>query len=240
VPTPISEWKPKVKAHYDSVNWATWSHGEFLRDPCRCQRIDSRYAFSPADGIIIAQTRVNPDSDLIETKGTHCTLKELLDPWKIDTPCLVVSIFLTALDVHIVRCPIGAIMSHQHVGPRVSANLPMLFEEKELCEKGRISKPDQRYMASNARVLCRFRSTNLRYQMFLVLLADSDVSAVMPFDPRKHAPLAQSERCFAVRWGSQATLILPLTSRYRFKTLCKVTDHVEAGVDPLVEIIRKT
>jgi phosphatidylserine decarboxylase len=236
--TPFSEWGPKLKAHYDKINWAKFSHGEFLRDPCRCQRIDSRFAFSPADGLIIGQARVMAQDDLIETKGTHCTLQELMAPWLVEGPCLAISIFLTALDVHIVRCPTGGIMSHQHVGPRVTANLPMLFEEKALCEKGHISKADERYMPKNARVLCRFSSTTLAYRYYLVLLADSDVSAVMPFDPRKHAPLAQSERCFAVRWGSQATLVLPLDKRYRFRVKCRVTDHVEAGVDPLVEIER--
>src|SRR5208282_4422485 len=130
----------------------------------------------------------------IETKGTHCTLRELMAPWPIETPCLVISVFLTALNVHVIRCPTGAIMSHEHVGPRLTANLPMLFEEKSLCEKGRVSKPDQRYMAKNARVLCKFSSTNLGYTYYLALLADSDVTAILPFDPLKRASLAQSER----------------------------------------------
>ena len=47
---------------------------------------------------------------------------------------------------------------------------------------------------------------------------------------------AQNERFSFIRWGSQVDLVLPLDDRFDFKTLQNVTDHVEAGVDPLVEI----
>ena len=236
----MSEWLKEARDKYAKWPMVDMSHREFFRDPPRVQRIDSRFFFSPADGIIISQSRVSPNDDLLETKGTHCTLAELLSPWEIDQPCLCVSIFLTFWDVHIVRMSTGGIIYNQHVGPRRSCNAPMLFEENGILKKGVISKADQRYMASNARMLSRITSTNLTYTYYMVSLADSDISAILPFDHRLRAPLAQSERCFAVRWGSQATLVLPLDPRYKFKTLCQITDHVEAGVDALVSIERRT
>jgi phosphatidylserine decarboxylase len=234
----LKEWRSTAVEKYKDLGLARVSHQEFLRDPCRAQRVDSRFFFSPADGILIARQTADPDTDLIETKGTHCTLRQLMAPWQVDRPCLVVSVFLTFYDVHIIRCPTGALLSHQHAKPLRTMNLPMLWEEQQICKKGRVSAADERFMASNSRTLCRFWSSSLAYRYFLVLLADSDVSAIMPFDPGKHAPMAQSERCFQVRWGSQASLVLPLDSRYYFQPLCEVTDHLEAGVDALIEIQR--
>ena len=240
MPTSMQDWRSTAMEQYKNLGVERLSHYEFLRDPPRVQRIDSRFFFSPVDGIIIGQSRVSPDDDLIETKGTKCTVSELMKPWPIETPCLCISVFLTFYDVHIVRCPTGAMLSHQYVGPVRTMNLPMLFEEQSICRKGRVSSQDLRYMATNGRVLCKFASTNLAYRYYMVLLSDSDVSAIMPFDPRPRAALAQGERCFAVRWGSQCTLVLPLDPRYRFKPLAKISDHVEAGVDPLVRIERRT
>jgi phosphatidylserine decarboxylase len=239
VPTSIAEWRKTAMEKYKSLGTARLSHVEFLRDPCRAQRIDSRLIFAPADGIIIGQQIAKPDTDLIETKGTHCTLRELMQPWPIERPCFVLSIFLTFYDVHMVRCPVGGVLTYQRVGPIVTKNLPMLFEEHEICAKGRVSKDDLRYMARNAKVLCRFDSMKLAYRCYLILIGDSDVSAIMPFSDSKHASLDQCERCFVVRWGSQASLVLPVDQRYRFEPLCKVTDHVEAGIDALVKVSRR-
>jgi hypothetical protein len=80
------------------------------------------------------------------------------------------------------------------------------------------------------------RSSILRYQYYIVQIADSDVAEILHFDRRQHAPMSQSERFSLVRSGSQVALILPLDPRYHFRTLCQVTDHVEAGVDALVKI----
>ena len=71
-----------------------------------------------------------------------------------------------------------------------------------------------------------------------VLLADSDIDQVLPYDNRKHAPKMQGQRSHYITYGSQCNLILPLDPRIKFKTLCKVTDHVEAGTDALVSAER--
>jgi phosphatidylserine decarboxylase len=236
MPTSLAEWLPAAKKKYENIDWNHWSHEDFLRDPCRAQRVDSRYFFSPADGVIIGQACVSPDDDVVEAKGVEVTLADLMKPWPIDQPCLVINIFMTALDVHINRMPTGGILTHEPAGPIRTSNLPMLWIEKGIIEKGVIFKKGMQYVKDNARMLNRVWSTNLGFWYYMVQIADSDVSAIMPFDHRKHAPLAQSERFSLVRWGSQVALVIPLDPRYRFRTLCNVTDHVEAGTDPLVKM----
>ena len=171
---------------------------------------------------------------MIETKGTHCTLSELMAPWEIDTPCLVIGIFLTFWDVHRIRTPSAGVLTNQFVEPIKTCNAPMLFEESSILKKGTISKADMKYMASNGRVLCRISQPGYTY--YMVLLADSDIDRILCYDHRKHAPMMQCQRSHYVTYGSQCNLILPLDSRYKFKTLCDVTDHVEAGRDALISI----
>jgi phosphatidylserine decarboxylase len=232
----MREWLTETKKRYSKWPLTDLSHREFFRDPPRAQRIDATKFFSPADGVLIGQKRVAPDGDVVEAKGVDITLADLVRPWVIDQPCLVINVFMSFYDVHINRMPTGGILTRQHAGPIRSSNLPMLWIEKGIVEKGMIFKDDMQYVQSNARMLNRVYSTNLAYTYYMVQIADSDVSAIMPFDHRKHAPLAQSERFSLVRWGSQVALILPLDKRYKFRTMCNVTDHVLAGSDALVKI----
>jgi phosphatidylserine decarboxylase len=236
--TSMKEWRKEAMEKYGDVALQQMSHTLFFRDPPRAQHVDSSRFFSPADGVIISQARVAPDGDLVEAKGVNVTLADLMKPWLIDQPCLVIGIFLSFYDVHICRMPTSGILTNQQVDPIRTANLPMLFEESSIVKKGTVSKRDMKYMASNSRVLCKVSNTPMAYDYFMVLLADSDVNCILPFDHRKHAPLSQSQRSHVVRWGSQCNLILPLDPRYKFRALQKVTDHVEAGTDPLVSIER--
>jgi len=235
----MEEWRATAVEKYKGYSLQRMAHAEFFRDPPRAQRIDATRFFSPADGVIIGQSRLVPECEVVEAKGVDVSLADLLHPWTIDQPCLVINVFMTFYDVHINRMPTGGILTREPTGPIRTCNLPMLWVEKGIVKKGVIQKGDMKYMASNARMLNRVWSTNLRYTYYMVQLADSDVSAIMPFDHRKHAPLAQSERFSVVRWGSQVALILPLDPRYKFRTLCNVTDHVEAGTDALVSIERR-
>jgi phosphatidylserine decarboxylase len=234
----MSVWRKEAMEKYGDVSLKVMSHEKFFRDPCRAQQIDSSKFFSPVDGTIISQSRVAPAGDVIEAKGVDVTLSDLLKPWKIDQPCLVIGVFLSFYDVHIVRMPTSGILTNQHVDPIRTANLPMLYEEQSIVKKGVVSKIDLRYMATNARVLCRINNTPMQYEYYMVLLADSDVNAILPFDHRHHAPLSQNQRSHVVRWGSQCNLILPLDPRFKFKTLQKRTDHVEAGTDALLSVER--
>ena len=234
MPTPMKEWLATAVEKYKDYPLERMAHTEFHRDPCRAQHVDSSLFFSPADGTIITQARVAPQGDIVEAKGVDVTLADLVHPWQIDQPCLVIGIFLSFYDVHRIRMPTAGVLTNQFVDPIRTCNLPMLWEEQSIVKKGTVSKRDMRYMKSNGRVLCKISQP--QYTYYMVLLADSDINCVLPYDPKKHAPLMQCQRSHYVTYGSQCNLILPLDSRFKFKTLCQITDHVEAGRDALVRI----
>jgi phosphatidylserine decarboxylase len=58
----------------------------------------------------------------------------------------------------------------------------------------------------------------------------------MPFELRQNQPVAQGSRFSQIRYGSQVDLIVPLSSRWDFAPIQSTHSHVEAGIDPLVEV----
>ena len=236
MPTPMREWVTVARKKYEDMSVEEMSHREFLRDPPRAEMVDPDRFFSPADGIIINQRIVQPGGELIEAKGVHVTLDEMMAPWEVEGPCLVCSIFMTFWDVHVNRMPCGGWIDSQPVEPLRTANLPMLFVEHGILEKEQILKKNMLYVRDNARVLNRVQCHWMNYDFFIVQIADSDVTAIMPFQPESHPFIAQSERFAIVRWGSEVAMVLPLDKRFKFTPLCRVTDHVEAGTDALFRI----
>jgi phosphatidylserine decarboxylase len=112
----------------------------------------------------------------------------------------------------------------------------MLYVEQGIVKQDRIRRGDMAFMQANARVINEVYCPQWRYKYYMVQIADSDVSIILHFKPDEQARLNQGERFGMIRWGSMVAMILPLDPRFRFKPLCKVTDHVEAGLDALVRI----
>ena len=71
----LTEWvETDVKRVKDQpLKWLSEDH--FFRDPNRPMYSDNGYLFSPADGIIIYQQRVQPTECLVEIKANpiHCS-----------------------------------------------------------------------------------------------------------------------------------------------------------------------
>lgn len=241
MPTPMNEWLATAVAKYQGYSLTNMSHAAFFRDPPRTMHQDRDLIFSPADGTILYQKRVDPDSDLIETKGVHVTLNDLLGPHAVELdnrPCMVVGIFMSFYDVHINRMPTDGLLTHYHIPSLRTGNIPMLWVEKGIVQKSKLFKKNMQYVADNSRVVNEVYVSSMRYKYFMVQIGDSDVNTIMHFSPDDHAHMNQCQRFSLVRWGSQVDLILPLDSRYKFKPVCQVTDHVEAATDVLLKIER--
>jgi phosphatidylserine decarboxylase len=232
----LDKWleSPEVKA-FSRMPQAKASHEFFFRNPPRTMWIDHQLMASPADGVITCQGRYDPEADLIDVKGTDCTVNRLLGPWAIEGPAMVICIFMTAADVHWNRCPTAGLVSHRSVPGLRTMNLPMLFTERGLLDKGLIRKGTFGFMAANERVVNQFWVSSMIYTYYVVQIADSDVNCIVPMKIEKVASFNQNERFGQIIWGSMCCLILPLDPRYRFKPLAKVTDHVEA-TDAIIRI----
>jgi len=212
------------------------SEGFFFRDPTRSLKINPFVFYSPADGVLLYQKEVNPGEEIIEVKGRNFTLKNLLMDNDFNQKCLVIGIFLTFLDVHIVRIPTSGNVFYKDLPKIKSSNLPMTFFERDLLNESKIDYKDMKYLFYNSRKLSKVIYPRLDYTYYIVEISDSDVDLSLHLKKNGEFHL-QGDRLSVIRYGSQVDLVLPQDTRYQFELLQEEGMHVEAGVDPLVRVI---
>lgn len=211
----------------------------FFRDPARPAYSDPSYFFSPADGVILYQTAVGPEDAILDIKGKRYSLQEALRDDTFDRPGLVIGIFMTFFDVHINRLPYPGRLSYRPVDAIDTFNHPMLDIEESLLDDLRIPATGTDYLHCNQRMVNRVDSSLLGQSYYIVQIADYDVDCITPFELKQNQPCDQGARFSAIRYGSQVELVIPLSNRFDFVPVQPVGVHVEAGIDPLVEIRAK-
>lgn len=221
-----------------SVEWLSSCH--FFRDPCRPTYSDLRYFFAPADGILLYQRVVKPDESLVDIKGRPYSLRDALRDPAYDQESLVIGIFMTFYDVHINRVPYPGRLSYRELDPIDTYNHPMLDVETEILEALRVNTASLEYLRHNQRVVNRVESIQLGLTYRILQIADYDVDCITPFSMKQNQPYDQGERFSQIRYGSQVDLIVPLSRRFEFQPIQSTGDHVEAGVDPIIEVIERS
>ena len=234
--TPMKTWIKQAKKEAPVDDLRKMSTEYFFRDPIRTELANRDFFFTPADGFITLQGRFDPESDLVDVKGANITLNSLLGPSAIDTPALAIGIFMSFLDVHMNRSPTECILTRNNLPPLRTQNQPMLWAEHDILEDLHLNKQHFGFMADNERVVNTCFVPHLRYTYYVVQIADSDVNYIVHLKSNPVAWFNQNERFGQIRWGSMCVLIMPLDERYKFKPLCKISDHVECSIDPLVKI----
>ncbi len=169
-------------------------------------------------------------------KGAQCTTNDLLSTLAIDTPSLVIGIFMSSLDVHYNRVPSECVMDRFPMPPIRTMGLPMLWTEKGILDDLRIKPGSFGFMRDNERVVNRFFAPHMGYTYYVVQIADSDVNMIVPLKCQPTAWFNQNERFGQIIWGSMCVLVMPLDSRFKFKPLRKIGDHVECCNDPIVRV----
>ena len=232
----IAEWVESDVAPVrdKSVEWLSSQH--FFRDPCRPTYADARYFFSPADGIILYQRTVRPDECLVDIKGKPYSLREALREPDYDHESLVIGIFMTFYDVHVNRVPYPGRLSYRELDAIDTYNHPMLDVETEILDDLKVSTDSLEYLRHNQRVVNRVESIALGLSYRILQIADYDVDCITPFRMKQNQPFEQGQRFSQIRYGSQVDLIVPLSRRFEFLTLQSTGDHVEAGLDPVIEV----
>jgi phosphatidylserine decarboxylase len=209
----VSEFRGK------SIRWLSESH--FFRDPSRPLVSDPSYFFAPADGIILYQRRVRPDRRIVGIKGRNFTLRDAMRDPTYDRESLVIGIFMTFFDVHVNRVPYSGRLSYKELEPIDTYNYPMLEVETALLDELRVKTDGGQWY-------------------YILQIADFDVDSILPFELKQNRPFKQNQRFSQIRYGSQVDLVIPLSEFFEFTPLQCVGMHVEAGVDPLIRIDRKT
>ena len=235
---PLKEWlKTTEVLRYQKMSEEEAFHHYFFRNPLRTMWANRGLFAAPADGIITSQARLAPDEDLFDVKGADCSINDILCR-KLDTPCLVTAIFMTAADVHANRAPTDVILTRHPVPPLRTSNVPMIWAEHDLLDKGLIRAGTYGFMRNNKRVVNECWCGSLKYKYWLAQIADSDVNCIIPLKDEKTAYYNQNEVFGKIEWGSMCVLVLPLDKRFKFRSLCQIADHVEA-TDPLIEVTKR-
>lgn len=235
----LEKWIENHVKKYKDIPNNILSEILFHRDESRSNFVNSDYFYSPADGIILYQEIVDNKSPL-EIKGKYYTLPKILGDDTFNKKCLVIGIFMTFYDVHINRIPYSGILSFKELDPIISANFPMLATEKGLFDGDkRYEIKGMDYVFYNERMVNKIYNPIKDFTYYVVQIADEEVDLIVPFTTKQKDYFAQNDRFSIIRYGSQCELVIPLLDKYEFSLLEKTWNHVEAGIDKLVEIKNK-
>lgn len=234
----LKEWIESDVRPFDDRPLAWLSENYFFRDPIRSTYIDERYFFAPADGILLYQKAVKPDADLLDIKGGSYTLRDALQDPAYDKFSMVIGVFMTFFDVHVNRVSFSGRLSYRPVDPIRTFNSPMLSMERGILDELRIDSQKADYLRHNQRVVNRIDAPSLNRSYYLLQVADYDVDSITPFGLTQNQPFNQGQRFSQIRFGSQVDLIVPLAGEDDLTFLLPTGCHVEAGIDPVIEIRR--
>lgn len=232
----LPEWVRTEVAKVRNKQLSWLSQYYFFRDPSRPTYSNTSYFLSPADGIVLYQLTVEPDEPLLHIKGRPYSLREAMRDPTYARRSLVIGIFMTFFDVHVNRIPYPGRLSYRELDHIDTFNHPMLDMEKGLLEDLRISLGDAEYLRHNQRMLNRVTSIELGETYHILQIADYDVDCVTPFELAQNQPHLQGQRFSQIRYGSQVDLIVPLSPAYELVTVQSTGTHVEAGIDPIIEV----
>jgi phosphatidylserine decarboxylase len=232
----LPDWiRSDVEPYRDKpVSWLSQYH--FFRDPIRPTYSNTSFFYAPADGVVLYQQTVDPDECLVDIKGKPYSLRDAMREPGYDRRSLVIGIFMTFFDVHVNRIPYPGRLSYKLLDPIDTYNHPMLDVEKSILDDLRVEMSTASYLYHNQRLLNRVDSPDLGQSYYILQIADYDVDCVTPFELKQNQPCDQGHRFSQIRYGSQVDLIVPLSDRFDFVPLQSPGTHVEAGIDPLIEI----
>ncbi len=185
----------------------------FFRDPQRVVPQDDRFIVAPADGRVVQITEVEPPQELVVDDGSGT---EGLAP----VPVTRISIYLSLLDVHINRTPIGGMV-------RRVIYIPGKFINSDL---DKASEDNERQ-----HILIE-RSDGLKVGMTQIagIVARRIVAFVKPGDT-----LGVGQRVGMIRFGSRVDVYLPAgTGSYVMvgqKVVAGETVLAAVGSQPLLE-----
>lgn len=185
----------------------------FFRDPERVVPQDDRFIVSPADGRVVQITQVEPPRELTVNDGTGV---DGLAP----EPVMRVSIFLSLLDVHINRTPIGGVVRRVVYVPGkfLNADLDKASEDNER-QHILIERPD---------------GLKVGFTQIAGVIARRIVSFVKPGDT-----LGVGQRVGMIRFGSRVDIYLPAgTGSYVMvgqRVVAGETVIAAVGSQPLLE-----
>jgi phosphatidylserine decarboxylase len=228
--------KPEVKAQLNKPTSELLSM-DFNRDPFRPIYYNKDHFLSPADGFVLYSKVVDPEEDIINVKGGDYTVNTLLRE-EIKEQCLIIGIFMTAIDPHVNRIPTNGYIAYDKMPCLKVTNLSMRPVERAILDQLQLDYNLMTYAFYNETYKNKVLVPYLDQSYWLLQIADFEVEVIAHFGGQNDY-YTQGERFSVIKFGSQVDLIIPFKGKKKFKSLIPddgETWHVQAGLDAIIEV----
>lgn len=210
-----------------------WRYVRFFRNPSR-EIPRTECIVSPADGTVVYVKEIKSNDDVIVIKqGMAATIKDIVRA-DVETPKLLIGIFMSPFNVHYNRAPIaGNIERITHHEPK-TRNLNMgPMHVRTLLGRPPFYENSQHIIENERRVTRikgEFKGSELR--CYVIQIAGKTVAGIDSFRP-EGSSVRKGEVFGIIRIGSQVDVVLPQRSDMHIKV--HPGDRVFAGETVLVE-----
>jgi len=216
----------------------------FHRVEMRGKIIDSSVIFTPADGVVMdAHDSIKSNENILDIKGVHLSLRDLMQDEDLRGSFTVVSVFMTFYSQHQNYIPYPGYRTYLELPPIDTFNKPMLKVEKELLE-GVINPAFQEpYLRKNSREISTIVSPKLGQDYYIIRIGDYDVDTMVNWSQpvgEESASYQQNDRFGMITYGSACILVIPhIKGGAKFKLREEATPgmYVKCCYDALVDII---
>lgn len=242
---PLKEWIEEEVNPAKKKGLRYLSEQYFHRIENRSLTIDNKYFFSPADGVILgAFENIKAEESIIQVKGVHLSLRDIMQDEFLEGNYLIVSIFMSFYDQHANYIPYSGYRTYQEVGPLESLNKPMLKIEQDLLNSVVNPEFQEEYLRKNGREISTINAPKLGQDYYVIRVGDYDVDTftnVSHSDGSESMAVQQNQRFGSITYGSQCIFAIeqtedPQLPKYFLRKGIEVGVHVKCREDIIAEI----
>jgi phosphatidylserine decarboxylase len=210
-----------------------WRYVWFFRNPGRMPP-PGEGILSPADGTVVYARKLKPGEDVVTIKkGVHARVTDILkDDFAL--PKLIIGVFMSPLDVHYNRAPLGGHIRFVRHYPASGRNLNMGPMHRRILFRRPPYYRNSLHLVQNERTVTRIDGwlRNRPLPCYVVQIAAKHVSGIDSYVGAGQK-IERGAVFGMIRLGSQVDTIIP----WQDDMLIRVQpgDHVRAGESVIVE-----
>lgn len=213
--------------------YAFWRYAWFWRNPPRHIPLGDHFV-SPADGTVVYVKRAMPGAPVIVCKqGKSASINDIVRE-ELDSPKIIIGIFMSPLSVHYNRAPFAATVAFHRQYPALSKNHHMGSMHWRCLLRRLPIHQNSPHILENNRAVTRFLGSMLGSEIscYVVQIGGGSVHGIDSYvSLGQH--IGQGQIFGMIRIGSQVDLIVPDPDGWTVKV--QPGDHVVAGETVLIQ-----
>jgi phosphatidylserine decarboxylase len=198
-----------VLAALGITGYLGWRYVWFFRDPARTPPSEEGIV-SPADGTVVYVRTVAPQEEVVVIKeGLSAKIRDILRE-DVDTPKIIIGIFMSPFDVHYNRAPLSAKVDMIRRHPGFGENAHMGAMHLRTLLKRMPYYEGSTHIVQNERTVTRFNGT-YRDQPMSIYVVQIGAMTVRGIDSyfREGETVTRGEKFGMIRIGSQVDIVVP-------------------------------